>query len=463
MLEYSAAQTLASRRLNLTMPLLNPSQTMDSKHNSISPKHSRSPRKGPRSSMLEYSASFEPHYAAIESLANDRITSRKKLQSTWESIIEKYSNMTASEVDEVDLETGEIVVDRGHLRSLHDSTLWDQFESETNDTETLNQGIDEVEDDPGGRKEGDQSELPPSLPSEETIIKQFGEEYGRGILAYLRNQTSVAAKSGRQDFWAGLDDEEAIFSRAKELWRKIQMEQSAHVEERKFNKESFERAVFGLNMGSVMSFEDVVFGQLNANEWTDDNETKYDAEYDENEDNNYESWEIYTTNDTSNVLPDTSEMECHTDPWNDSYHTPRKRLRTPSYLHSRKSPGSVHSILSVTAKEKLRGSVVSGLIATSDEENDLFDITSSPLCDSKLHPINDSPLIPKVTPNSRRKICIRDEDKDEEFIQMRNENDDKECQDISVSQEVIDSGERKAECGDIGYRCTKAFCFTCVS
>lgn len=43
---------------------------------------------------------------------------QQTLKNTFESIFEKYSNVADHETDEVDLNTGKIVVDNGHMRSL---------------------------------------------------------------------------------------------------------------------------------------------------------------------------------------------------------------------------------------------------------------------------------------------------------------------------------------------------------
>src|SRR5439155_22290914 len=73
-----------------------------------------------------YCPSFVTHHQpSIANLAQDRLTSRTKLQSTWENIIQKYSSIPSDEADEIDLESGEIVIDNGHLESLQDSALWD--------------------------------------------------------------------------------------------------------------------------------------------------------------------------------------------------------------------------------------------------------------------------------------------------------------------------------------------------
>jgi hypothetical protein len=43
---------------------------------------------------------------------------QQTLKNTFESIFARYSNVADDETDEVDLETGKIVVDNGHIRSM---------------------------------------------------------------------------------------------------------------------------------------------------------------------------------------------------------------------------------------------------------------------------------------------------------------------------------------------------------
>uniref|UniRef100_A0A060T3P7 ARAD1C41448p n=1 Tax=Blastobotrys adeninivorans TaxID=409370 RepID=A0A060T3P7_BLAAD len=60
-----------------------------------------------------------------QDLDSMRLESQQRLENAWLSIIEKYGDPSL-EADIVDLETGEIVDDRGHLGSLEESeTVWD--------------------------------------------------------------------------------------------------------------------------------------------------------------------------------------------------------------------------------------------------------------------------------------------------------------------------------------------------
>ena len=53
-----------------------------------------------------------------EVLLRKRAESQGRLKAAWEGIFAKYERDTSDFADEVDLETGEIVVDKGHLRGL---------------------------------------------------------------------------------------------------------------------------------------------------------------------------------------------------------------------------------------------------------------------------------------------------------------------------------------------------------
>src|SRR5439155_23615512 len=92
-----------------------------------------------------------------------------------------------------------------------------------------------------------------------------------------RGNSKSPAKTAKSELWAGPGDEDAIFARAKELWRNFRMSISP-LKPCKFDKESFERAVFGVNAPSARTaFEKAVFGQ--PQEWTDeDDDDKTDNE-----------------------------------------------------------------------------------------------------------------------------------------------------------------------------------------
>ncbi|ORX39160.1 hypothetical protein BD324DRAFT_618687 [Kockovaella imperatae] len=53
-----------------------------------------------------------------EKLEKERYESALKLKSTWETIYEKYGSVNPDEDDEIDINTGKIVIDRGRLRSM---------------------------------------------------------------------------------------------------------------------------------------------------------------------------------------------------------------------------------------------------------------------------------------------------------------------------------------------------------
>lgn len=60
----------------------------------------------------------------VPSVNVQRIESLKKMKATWQSIIDKYSSFSENDQgDMIDIRTGEIINDKGHLRSLNDPTV----------------------------------------------------------------------------------------------------------------------------------------------------------------------------------------------------------------------------------------------------------------------------------------------------------------------------------------------------
>ncbi|OWB59996.1 hypothetical protein B5S29_g861 [[Candida] boidinii] len=60
----------------------------------------------------------------VPSVERQRIESLEKIKATWKSIIDKYSSFSENDQgDMIDIRTGEIINDKGHLRSLNDPTL----------------------------------------------------------------------------------------------------------------------------------------------------------------------------------------------------------------------------------------------------------------------------------------------------------------------------------------------------
>ena len=380
---------------------------------------SSSPHRSPSTRKPFYSPSFA-------TLAHDRYASRAKLQSTWEDIIQKYSGIPSSEADEIDLETEEIVVDNGHLKSLQDSALWDPLDSEREDTDDI---VSERNDDAIEYTIPNETPQLPKMPSEDEIMRQFGEEFGREILAYLQNRTSLSSKSEKSQLWSGPENEEAIFARAKELWKQFRMKRpSFGGPSRTFNKASFERAVFG-SISTQTAFEKAVFGHWKgSNEWTDD------EGYGEEADG------IGSGRKSSSRLDRTPESKER------RVATPRRGIRTPSSnVGTPSSRGR-----SATAKDKSRGIVISGLIIdASDEEDDFFQSTQSPCVRGKTK-APETPQKPEergatTSPlTSKRSNVVHTVDDDHDLL---------------ISQDEFDT---TGKCGDVGYRCAKAFCFKCV-
>jgi len=478
------------------------------------------------------------HEPTFTDLANDRLASRSKLRSTWEDLIAKYSSIPDGEADEVDLETGEIIVDHGHLKSLQESVLWDPLDSDQ----------DEEEDDAVPRlspARTRQENFPPTvttgvrsptmkdegLPSEEDIVKQFGEEYGREILTFLQQRKAsitASSKSGRRDLWKPPEDEDVIFSRAEELWREFRAKRAAAAvtanrersPERVFDKASFERAVFGMcsstafegicfgqafglqqedeesgrGIGKAVeygegelkdaksAFEEAVFGQkldfeetifghkLHSEEddWTDDDVVELTGQFKRKQHAvvKEENWPtdagrlttysvddpttrssppVQTTLPSSSTLPRKPEIIDLTTP------SPINRYRNPSTKTSSRNR-------STTSRNKLRKFIVSGLVIdASDEEDDYF--STSPSTRSSAVDGAKSP-----SPRTRRMTGIESGDQENvtgikekviDFISVnRGEN---------LQKNVDDGGDTPAHCGDVGYRCSKAFCFQCVA
>lgn len=76
------------------------------------------PLLGPPPSSLNRYSSSTPARQTSEDLPFLRYDSSMRLLSAFESIADKYKDVNPDEDDEIDLRTGEIVVDRGRLRAL---------------------------------------------------------------------------------------------------------------------------------------------------------------------------------------------------------------------------------------------------------------------------------------------------------------------------------------------------------
>ena len=56
-------------------------------------------------------------------MEDQHLESLEKIRKVWKAIIDKYSNLPEGEQGDVlDLRSGEIIEDSGHLRSMKDST-----------------------------------------------------------------------------------------------------------------------------------------------------------------------------------------------------------------------------------------------------------------------------------------------------------------------------------------------------
>ena len=420
-----------------------------------------------------YSPSYTPHPPSLANLAQDRLASRTKLQSTWEDIIQKYSAIASSEADEIDLETGEIVIDHGHLKSLHDSALWDPIDSEAeyDDEEEDELPEPDVEEYPPKEEYPPETVVPqeePKLPSEEEILKQFGEEYGREILAYLQQRnSSVPAKTVKNDLWTGPADEDVIFTRAKELWRQFQLQRPspASSQPRKFDKETFERVVFGSfesavfgvsGPGSRTAFEEAVFGQQQLQkDWTDKEEGVFGPpqEWVEDKDGVFEHRKRVTnfeeiifgkhqeqwidveeaaveqqpsqerTNDEEATINSAGTLTTYAiDEWSlerkpqqtetpihkqtETPKTNRKRIRTPSSKSVIRESSSTRK-MSAQTREKLRGNVVSGLVVDGSDEQEEDFFSQTPVKSTiKKKNISETPFWSKIGMGTRSPLKL---------------------------------------------------------
>lgn len=375
-----------------------------------------------------------------------------------------------------------------------------------------------------------------NLPSEEEIIQRFGEQYGRDILTYLKQRSSSSSTShSKTHLWSGPEGEAEIFERAKEKWKVWRARRTQRTQERKFDKESFEKAVFGALTGSRRSaFEEAVFGQVEEKGEDTDEDGGFDRaavfekvvfgqklafkeeradrevielldddiededsvnivekepdfdklmfehnhssdgthapetfEEDENDADNQcnatidemnsddldkvklenparpiphqfidlqdEVDEIDEDDDEIIVLPPPGSKDIINlitpspqrppsttrNPPKDPSLTPIKRTRTPSSALRRSThPTRTH-----------RPNIISGLVIdASDQEDDFFLLTSSAHATRTITPKS----LPVKRPENASPIIL------------------------------IDSDDTKVKCGTKGYRCTKAFCFTCI-
>ena len=367
--------------------------------------------------------------------------------------------------------------------------LWDPADSEHDDTDTIvsDQEVDEPL--PLGDLAAVDGKEETTLPSEEAIINQFGEEFGRDILSYLQQRTQLPkSKPGKKEVWTAPADEDTIFARATELWKRYRERQpSPERTSRTFDKTSFERAVFGMEVTaptaptaptvqtsiSRSAFEEAVFGQqsLQYNEHDSDSDdwTEVDEEQEARANNagKLTSYEIDRT-------PLRDESPNRKRP---RIETPIKLVRTPSRSSV---TGSMRRGLSAKARDESRGKIVSGLIvAPSDDEEDYLDSTPA-IMSAKRSVISISSVTPESSPvikSGKRSVisvssAVRSSGRERSvssplrtksrYIRIMDDDDDEEeDNDVIIIEKGKDTKGRT--CGDPGYRCTKAFCFTCVA
>lgn len=156
-------------------------------------------------------------------LEADQWASQRRFRHCMEDIFQRYSADTANEADEINLRTGAILINRGHLAALPDAEIDDDCDSFTSDEDGVVDDHDEdildflqtpakaapnwfEEDAPSTRsdtsslwKPGD-NETPlrsleiNEMPSEGTILRQFGPA-GPAVLEFLKKQAATKATS----------------------------------------------------------------------------------------------------------------------------------------------------------------------------------------------------------------------------------------------------------------------------
>ncbi|KAI9806981.1 MAG: hypothetical protein M1833_002639 [Piccolia ochrophora] len=127
----------------------------------------------------------------------------KRLKSTFEDIFDKYSHDFEDVGDEIDLRTGEVVVDNGHLQEMtHESDpgnkvgkILQSFSTSQGGDGNFSRGQLDAQDPLGSldaatleTPNGDGTSPPNAnkpMPSEDVILAQFGQDLGPRVLQYV--------------------------------------------------------------------------------------------------------------------------------------------------------------------------------------------------------------------------------------------------------------------------------------
>ncbi|KTW30701.1 hypothetical protein T552_00413 [Pneumocystis carinii B80] len=132
---------------------------------------------------------YDPEYIELK-----RQESRTRYESTLEGIFERYGRDMTEESDEVDLRTGEVIVNRGHLNNLRVSWFLEE--------ETLSFSDDNIENDffenimsmvtikqkeVIKKKEHKVDKIPHKFPSKAKIFEEFGS-LGPSIIKLIESQ-----------------------------------------------------------------------------------------------------------------------------------------------------------------------------------------------------------------------------------------------------------------------------------
>ncbi|KAG5518910.1 hypothetical protein PMAC_002441 [Pneumocystis sp. 'macacae'] len=131
----------------------------------------------------------------LEYIDLKRLESRTRYESTLEEIFERYGKDMTEESDEIDLRTGEIIVDRGHLNNLGVSWFVEEETLNFNDENHENDFFENIlslisinrRNTILENKDIVKKKFPKKFPSKEQIFRQFGS-LGPSIIKLIESQ-----------------------------------------------------------------------------------------------------------------------------------------------------------------------------------------------------------------------------------------------------------------------------------
>ncbi|KAI9806650.1 MAG: hypothetical protein M1825_006107 [Sarcosagium campestre] len=134
-----------------------------------------------------------------------------RLKSTFEHIFEKYSKDFGDVADEIDLASGEIVIDKGHLAEMKDEHDVGNEASDILRSFATHQDLAGAEDDGEFTEPSSPSSLHGSnqirthgnsRPTDDDIMKRFGQEVGPQVAQYIAQLQSKAGPTSKSAWWA---------------------------------------------------------------------------------------------------------------------------------------------------------------------------------------------------------------------------------------------------------------------